>query len=91
MNIPPIAGIEEALKIYYNNSELGNREIVALFGKLGSATVVKLKKKVKKEMETRNILSFGRSKVNTAVAFEVWGIDALDLERRMEKIKELNL
>jgi len=46
---------------------------------------------VKDEMVTRDILSYGANKVNTAVAYDVWGIDVRDLERRMKKIKELEL
>jgi len=91
MNIPPITSIEDALKIYYLNSELGNKEITALFGQRSSATVSRLKRVAKDEMSTRNILSYGANKVNTAVAFDVWGIDVKDLESRMRKIKELNL
>ena len=91
VKIPPITGIEKALKIYYAHSELGNKEIAALFGKRSSATVCRLKRAVKDEMSTRNLLSYGANKVNTAVAFDVWGIDVKDLERRMGKIRELNL
>ena len=91
MNIPAITGIEEALRIYYTNSELGNAEITALFGKRSSATVSRLKRIAKDEMTARGILSYGANKVNTVVAYEVWGIDVKDLERRMRKIKELNL
>ena len=91
MNIPPITGIEDALRIYYSNSELGNKEITALFGRRSTATISRLKRVAKDEMTARNILSYGANKVNTAVAYEVWGIDVKDLERRMKKIKELNL
>ena len=91
MNIPPISSIQNALSIYYNYSEVGNKEIAALFGQRSTATVVRLKRLAKDEMTARDILSYGANKVNTAVAFEVWGIDVKDLERRMKKIKELSL
>lgn len=91
MNIPPITSIENALRIYYNNSELGNKEITDLFGQRSSATVSRLKKIVKAEMSRRDLYSYGANKVNTEVAYDVWGIDIIDLEKRMKKIKELNL
>jgi len=91
MNIPSIQSIENALKIYYNHSELGNKEITALFGKRSSATIARLKQQVKYEMDKRDVFSYGANKVNTAVAFEVWGLDVRDLERRMKKMKELDL
>ena len=91
MNIPQIISIDNALKIYYSHSELGNKEIVSLFGRLSSATTAKLKRLVKEEMTKREKLSYGMYKVNTAVAYDVWGIDVDDLERRRKKLKSLEL
>ena len=91
MNIPQITSIENALQIYYSNSEIGNKEIASLFGSLSSATISRLKKIAKDEMEKREMLSYGMYKVNTAIAFSAWGIDAADLEKRMKKLKELDL
>lgn len=91
MNIPEIAGIEDALRIYYNNSELGNKEITALFGRHSTATISRLKRIAKDDMAVNNILSYGANKVNTDTAYKVWGIDIKDLEKRMKKIRELNL
>ena len=91
MYIPAITGIDNALKIYYSNSEIGNKEIKELFGSLSSATISKLKHLVKDEMMRREMLSYGMYKINTAVAYETWGIDVEDLEKRMKKLKILNL
>ena len=91
VKIPPITGIENALKVYYAHSELGNKEITILFGKRSPTTVCRLKQIAKDEMCSRAILSYGANKVNTAVAYDVWGIDVKYLERRMRKIRELNL
>jgi len=91
MNIPQITGIDNALKIYYTHSEIGNKEISALFGRLSSATTAKLKKLVKDEMLKRNEMSYGLYKVKTGTAYDVWGIDAADLERRRKKLKALEL
>ena len=91
MNIPPITSIENALRLYYSHSELGNKEIVQLFGKISTATIARLKKLVKDEMAKRDMLSYGIYKVNTVVAFIVWGLDVVDLEKRMKKLKNLDL
>lgn len=91
MNIPQITSIENAIKIYYSYSELGNKEITGLFGRLSSATIAKLKKSVKAEMDKEDILSYGLNKINTKTAYSVWGLDIADLERRMKKLKEFNL
>ena len=91
MNIPPITSIENALQIYYRYSEIGNKEITILFGKLSSATVARLKKAVKAEMDNQDKSSYGIYKVNTKIAYAVWGLDVADLEHRINKLKALKL
>ena len=91
LNIPQITSIDAALKIYYQHSELGNKEIISLFGQRSSATIARLKKMVKDEMMKQDMLSYGMYKVNTNAAFSVWGIDVTDLEKRRKKLKELAL
>ena len=91
MNIPQITSIDSALKVYYSHPEIGNKEIASLFGRLSSATTAKLKKLAKDEMINRNILSYNMYKVNTGIAFDVWGIDVADLERRRKKLQALEL
>jgi DNA-binding Lrp family transcriptional regulator len=91
MYIPSITSIENALKVYYENGEIGNKEIKILFGSRSSATISRLKNLVKTEMIKRNMPIFNAYKVNTAIAYDVWGIDINDLENRMKKIKELSL
>ena len=91
MNIPKISSIDNALRIYYSHPELGNKEITSLFGRLSSSTTTKLKKLAKDEMIKREVLSYGMYKINTCIAFDVWGIDVADLEKRRKKLKALEL
>ena len=91
MNIPQITSIDNTLKVYYAYPEIGNKEIRYLFGSRSSATISRLKKIAKQEMIKTDTPTFCTNKVNTAIAFDVWGIDILDLEKRMNKIKELEL
>ena len=91
MNIPPITSFENALHVYYANSEIGNKEIATLFGQRSSATLSRLKRIVRDEMRKRGVFSYSTNRVHTATAFEVWGIDVKDIEKRMKKIKELAL
>ena len=91
MYIPTITSIENALKIFYENAEIGNKEIQILFGNHSSATIARLKNLVRSEMIKRDVPTFSANKINTVVAFDVWGIDINDLENRMKKIKELSL
>lgn len=62
-----------------------------LFGNRSSATISRLKKVAKQEMILNDIPTFNANKVNTAIAYKVWGIDVVDLEKRYEKLKKLSL
>lgn len=89
IHIPPISSIDTALEIYYKHSEIGNKQITALFGKHSSATINRLKRLVKSEMMAAGMRSYSAYSVNTKLAFEVWGIDVNDLEKRRGKLQKL--
>jgi len=91
MYIPSITSIENALKVYYENGEIGNKEIKFLFGNRSTVTISRLKKLAKAEMIKKDMQTFNAYKVNTAIAYDVWGIDVNDLENRRNKIKQLSL
>ena len=91
INIPAIQSIDHALKIYHGHSEIGNKEITYLFGKHSSATISRLKKAVKDEMIEQGIPSFSTYKVNTKIAYRLWGLDIADLEYKKKKLEELKL
>lgn len=91
MNTPPITAIDTALAIYYNHPEICNKHITALFGNHSTATINRLKQRVKFEMIARGVRSYNAYSVNTKIAFEVWGIDVDDLEKRRAKLQKLGL
>ena len=91
MNIPQISSIDNTLKVYYEYPEIGNKEIRYLFGNRSSATISRLKKMAKEEMIIRDMPTFCTNKVNTAIAFDAWGINISDIEKRMKKMRELDL
>lgn len=97
ISIPKLADFETVLKIYYENLEIGNKEIITLFkpqknGKsVSSATVRRLKNAVREEEIERGTPKWNAHRVNTKVAFDVWGIDIDDIERRKKKLEKLSL
>lgn len=91
MNTPQITNIDTALAIYYKYPEMCNKHILALFGNHSTATINSLKQRVKAEMIARGVHSHSAYSVNTKIAFEVWGIDVIDLEKRRTKLKKLGL
>lgn len=89
VRIPQITSLETAIKLYYENIEIGNPEIKMLFGSIGSARVCKLKKLAKEKMDENNVPSWNALNVNTKAAYSAWGIDISDLEYRYNKLKKL--
>lgn len=91
MKFKAISSIETALRIYYTYSELRNEQIKELFGGLADTTVTRYKKAVLNAQADRNVKTSQHHTIDTETAFDVWGINVADLERRREKLKSLNL
>lgn len=89
IRVPRVTSIENAVLIYYSNLDLGNKEIRELFGPLGSARLVGLKRLVIEEMKNRGQLQYDSTSVRTKTAYEVWGLDIADLEKRLAKLRKL--
>ena len=83
---------ETLLRIYYGNSELGTAEISAMFGGgVARSTISALKKKVLYGMAERGIPQHRTGVVDTGTAFEVFGIDVVDIEKKYKKLKQLGV
>lgn len=89
VRIPQIQSVETAVRIFYQYPNLQNRQIRELFGnKPANDTVVKLKNCVRERMNEKGILSLTTTSVDTRTAYEVWGLDIDDLEKRYSKLKK---
>lgn len=90
-NIPSV-DIKTAIRMYYENVEIGNKDIQQLFAeKVGSTRMQSLKQIAKAKMREKGTLIWNANKVNTQDAFEAWGLDIFDLEHRYQKLKKLGL
>lgn len=89
VRIPQVTSIETAIRLYYERTELSNGDIRELFGHLGNDTVRRLKWKATELMTERNTPIWNAQRVNTEVAYEAWGLNIADLERRWKKLKDL--
>ena len=90
VRIPPVTSLETAIRIYYENIEIGNKHIIELFGKMGSQKICLMKSLVRTEMEKRNTPIWDAQRVNTKVAYIAWGLNIDDLEKRYNRLKKLN-
>ena len=91
VRIPLVTSIETAIRIYYENTEIGNSQIKELFGGMSTRTIAKLKNLAKGQMLKDGIQSWNSRRVNTEAAYKSWGLDIADLERRYKKLKQLNM
>ena len=82
--------VEEAIKIYYSTTEIGNKELKMIYGNICPHIMLKLKKQVKEVMDKEGVTAIHGSNVNTKIAYKVWGLDIRDLEHKRKKLKELS-
>ena len=88
-NIPTIASVEAALDTFYKFPQLGNKEIRLIFGQIGSAKICELKVLAREKMKEQNQPLWNNKTVNTDSAYQAWGLNIGDLERRYAKIKKM--
>ena len=79
--------IEQAVILYYDRIELNNGDIRKLFG-CGSSTAIKLKKIAMEKAIKENYQRIDARLVPTKAAYEAWGLNIEDLEKRLEKLKK---
>lgn len=94
IRIPRLRDIEGAIRIYYENIEIGTKEIKELFisrnaTDISTSTAMKLKKIAKEKMAEKEIKNWDASRVNTKATFEAWGLEINDLEKRLLKLQKM--
>ncbi len=85
MNAP---NIEKAVAIYYNHTEIGNKEIKELFN-CGATTACRLKKIAKDKMAELKTRCWDSNNVDIETAFIAWGLDIHKLEEKLKKLNQL--
>lgn len=91
VRVPQITSLETAIRLYYERIELSNSDIKTLFGKLAPATIKSLKNKAQAIMNERHTPIWNAQRVNTEIAYEAWGLNITDLERRFKKLKAMEV
>ena len=80
----------KCLEYYYKLHEIGIKEISEMFN-ICRSKASQMKSDVRAEQLRRNILCFNPVCVNTELAFELWGIDIAEVEKRVTKLKKLGM
>lgn len=88
VRIPQVKDIRAAIELYWSKTEIGTNDICGLFG-VNRDRAAKLKAVAREEMEKRKTINYNAMCVNTEVAYEAWGLQIADLERRYAKLQKL--
>jgi len=83
----PVSSLEFAVELYYSNPELTTADIMNLFS-CSIYTARNYKKSIRKAMEENKIYSNELYSVDTRFAYEVWGIDIKDYQKRLKDLKK---
>lgn len=90
VRIPQITDVKTAIRLFYERIEIGNKDILTLFGKMGENKVLRLKQVAKDQMHEDEVPSMNPVYVNTRAAYKAWGLDIKDLEDRYRHLKKLD-
>ena len=91
VRVPQVADISAAIRLYYEHTEIGNKDIRAIFGDMGNGRIGRLKQLALEAMHERGTVHYTAQYVNTEVAYDAWGIDIKRLERGIERLNKLNI
>ena len=82
--------IQAAVRIYYEKLSLGGKEIREIFGFKSDSAATKKKKEVIAYFAKQDInpIHTVNNRLDTWRAFEAWGLDISDLEKRLKKLKQ---
>lgn len=86
-----IKDVGKAIEIYYSRTQLDISDMKELFGSVSDGTAVKLRQRARVVMKEKGYPIWNSRQVETTAAFEAWGLDIEDLERRFKKLKALGL
>lgn len=87
----PQPNLRRAIEIYRTCPEIGNKEIRELFPGVGSTVLRRLKALATDLMIKRGHETFGSYSLNTADAYEAWGLDIRTMERNYKRLSNLGL
>lgn len=89
-NVPQVRDIREAVKLYYEKTELTTADIMGLFG-CKRTKAQRLKDMAREAQTERGVKVWDARAVNTKAAFPAWGLQIRDLEDSLGALQRLRL
>ncbi len=90
VRVPQITSVKTAIRLFYEKIEIGNQDILTLFGKMGGRKILLLKRAAKEQMDEDEVPNMNALYVNTKSAYKAWGLDIKDLKERYRELKKLD-
>ena len=89
-NVPQVLDIREAVKLYYEKTELTTSDIMGLFG-CKRTKAQRLKEMAREAQTERSVKVWDARAVNTKTAFPAWGLQIRDMEDSLGALHRLRL
>lgn len=90
VNVPQVADLEIAVRLFYTRNELSTSDICNIFG-CSTTTARRLKARGREQMQKDDVPTWNEQCVNTESAFRAWGLDINKIKRNLEQLRRLNL
>ncbi len=87
VNVPHVVSIEKAVMTYYEKTELREADILALFG-CSRSKAWELRHAALSLMKEKGVMRYDVHSVETECAYEAWGLNIADLEKRLTKLRK---
>ena len=71
VRVPQVADISAAIRLYYERTEIGNKDIRAIFGDMGNGRIGRLKQLALEAMHERGTVHYNAQYVNTEVMDDI--------------------
>ena len=84
VNVPRIADPALAVRLWYEQVEIGTPDICGIFG-CSTGTAVKLKRRAREQMDLDSVQAFNSRAVNIVCAYKSWGLDVKRLEAGLNR------
>lgn len=88
VNVPHVVSIEKAVLTYYEKTELREADILALFG-CSRSKAWELRHAARARMRENNVMAYDSHSVETVCAYDAWGLNITDLEKRLTKLRKI--
>jgi len=86
---PRLTDIETILRVYNSSQDLNTSDLKKLYPGASAEFITLRKRKIKQRMKELGVPSNLVGEVNTNIAFEVLGIDVLELEKKWDNLVRL--